>query len=92
MNLSELTNETDKLPSEQKHAILKIIDLKISQDMKEIIQAIEHSNQKFEQAIKYSNQQIKYYLKIFFWILGIVGAAIITGITLFVSYIAYIVK
>ena len=37
MELNELSKEIDKIPKEQRESILKIIDIKINNDMKEVM-------------------------------------------------------
>lgn len=61
--IEELISE---LPAEQRTAILKLIDLKTEQDMKEVINSIKHLENKMDTQIK-----------LLFWALGIIITLII---------------
>lgn len=68
--IEELISE---LPAEQRTAILKLIDLKTEQDMKEVINSIKHLENKFENKTNSIENQIK----MLFWALGIIITLII---------------
>ena len=51
MELNKINEEIKKLPAEQQEAILKLIDLKTNEDMKEVIQSIKHLENKFDSKI-----------------------------------------
>ena len=46
MELDKLSKEIDKIPKKQKVAILKIIDIKTNNDMREVINKLEAQQQK----------------------------------------------
>jgi hypothetical protein len=66
MDLSQLNETIKELPEKQKSAILKLIDIKTNEDMKEVIQSIKHLESKLESKIT-----------TVFWILGIIITLIV---------------
>ncbi len=77
MELSELENEISNLPQEQRKSILKIIDIKITNDMKEVIQKIV--------SLGHSTNS---HIVTAYWVIGIVGGVLtllLTAIGILIS-------
>lgn len=66
MELNRIEELISELPAEQRSSILKLIDLKTEQDMKEVINSIKHLENKMDTQIK-----------LLFWALGIIITLII---------------
>lgn len=66
MELNRIEELISELPAEQRNAILKLIDLKTEQDMKEVINSIKHLENKMDTQIK-----------LLFWALGIIITLIV---------------
>ena len=73
MELSKINEEFKKLPVEQQEAILKIIDFKTNEDMKDVIQSIKHLENKFDSKITALDSKIS----TIFWVLGVIVTLII---------------
>ena len=69
--IEELTSE---IPAEQRRAILKLIDLKTNEDMKEIIK----SNEMLKESIKHLEDKNAERSKTLYWVLGIIVAIMVT--------------
>lgn len=95
MKLSEIIQEADKLPNDQKETILKIIDLKVEEQMKDFTHALEMFSLRFSEAEKNTQEKVLQLeknidrnMKILFWLLGIIGAGVVLGITVFLTWLA----
>ena len=73
--IEELTSE---IPAEQRRAILKLIDLKTNEDMKEIIK----SNEMLKESIKHLEDKNAERSKTLYWVLGVI-VAIMVALKLF---------
>lgn len=69
MELHEINEIIKSLPEKHKDAILKLIDIKTNEDMKEVIQTIKHLENRVDSQIK-----------IIFWVLGIIITLIVSVI------------
>jgi hypothetical protein len=75
MDIWEVNNglEDIALPADQKKAILKLIDAKINQDMKEVISEIRQLETRIQMTQeKHSNE-----IKTVYWVIGIAMAVIL---------------
>lgn len=80
--IEELTAE---IPAEQRKAILKLIDLKTNEDMKEIIKSNEMLKESINLLKESVNQSIKHLedknaerSKTLYWVLGVIVAIMVT--------------
>lgn len=73
MELSKVEEHINMLPEEQRNSILKLIDIKTEQDMREVINSIKHLENKFDNKIGAIESQIK----LLFWAIGVVITLII---------------
>ena len=80
--IEELTSE---IPAEQRKAILKLIDLKTENDMKEIIKSNEMLKESVNQSIDLLKESIKHLedknaerSKTLYWVLGVIVAIMVT--------------
>ncbi len=69
MELHEINKIIKSLPEKHKDAILKLIDIKTNEDMKEVIQTIKHLENRVDSQIK-----------IILWVLGIIITLIVSVI------------
>lgn len=69
MELHEINKIIKSLPEKHKDAILKLIDIKTNEDMKEVIQTIKHLENRVDNQIK-----------IILWVLGIIITLIVSVI------------
>lgn len=67
MELHEINEIIKSLPEKHKDAILKLIDIKTNEDMKEVIQTIKHLENRVDSQIK-----------IILWVLGIIITLIVS--------------
>lgn len=67
MELHEINKIIKSLPEKHKDAILKLIDIKTNEDMKEVIQTIKHLENRVDNQIK-----------IILWVLGIIITLIVS--------------
>lgn len=67
MELHEINKIIKSLPEKHKDAILKLIDIKTNEDMKEVIQTIKHLENRVDSQIK-----------IILWVLGIIITLIVS--------------
>jgi hypothetical protein len=75
MDILDVNNglESINLPADQKKAILKLIDAKINQDMKEVISEIRQLETRIQMTQeKHSNE-----IKTVYWVIGIAMAVIL---------------
>ena len=84
MELNKIEELTAEIPSEQRKAILKLIDLKTNEDMKEIIKSNEMLKESVNQSIDLLKESIKHLddknaerSKTLYWILGVIVAIMI---------------
>lgn len=84
MELSKIEELTAEIPVEQRRAILKLIDLKTNENMKEIIKSNEMLKESVNQSIDLLKESIKHLddknaerSKTLYWILGIIVAIMI---------------
>lgn len=59
MELNQIEELTSEIPAEQRKAVLKLIDLKTNEDMKEIIKSNEMLRESFNQSIDLLKENIK---------------------------------
>ena len=76
---------TAEIPAEQRKAILKLIDLKTNEDMKEIIKSNEMLKESINLLKESVNQSIKHLedknaerSKTLYWVLGVIVAIMVT--------------
>lgn len=84
MELSKIEELTAEIPVEQRRAILKLIDLKTNENMKEIIKSNEMLKESVNQSIDLLKESIKHlddknaeHSKTLYWILGVIVAIMI---------------
>jgi hypothetical protein len=84
MELSKIEELTAEIPVEQRRAILKLIDLKTNENMKEIIKSNEMLKESVNQSIDLLKESIKHLddknaerSKTLYWILGVIVAIMI---------------
>ena len=77
--IEELTAE---IPAEQRRAILKLIDLKTNEDMKEVINSINMLKESVDKSIKHLEDKNTERSKTLYWILGVI-VAIMVALKLF---------
>lgn len=84
MELSKIEELTAEIPAEQRRAILKLIDLKTNENMKEIIKSNEMLKESVNQSIDLLKESIKHLddknaerSKTLYWILGVIVAIMI---------------
>lgn len=77
--IEELTAE---IPAEQRKAVLKLIDLKTNEDMKEIIKSNEMLKESVDKSIKHLEDKNAERSKTLYWILGVI-VAIMVALKLF---------
>ena len=78
MELSKIEELTAEIPAEQRKAILKLIDLKTNEDMKEVINSINL----LKESIKHLEDKNAERSKTLYWILGVI-VAIMVALKLF---------
>ena len=77
--IEELTAE---IPAEQRKAILKLIDLKTNEDMKEVINSINMLKETVSKDIKHLEDKNAEISKTLYWVLGVI-VAIMVALKLF---------
>lgn len=84
MELSKIEELTAEIPVEQRRAILKLIDLKTNENIKEIIKSNEMLKESVNQSIDLLKESIKHLddknaerSKTLYWILGVIVAIMI---------------
>ena len=78
MELNQIEELTSEIPAEQRRAILKLIDLKTNEDMKELIK----SNEMLKESIKHLEDKNAERSKTLYWVLGAI-VAIMVALKLF---------
>lgn len=78
MELNKIEELTSEIPAEQRRAILKLIDLKTNEDMKELIK----SNEMLKESIKHLEDKNAERSKTLYWVLGAI-VAIMVALKLF---------
>ena len=73
--IEELTSE---IPAEQRRAILKLIDLKTNEDMKEVINSINMLKETVSKDIKHLEDKNAERSKTLYWVLGVIVAIMVT--------------
>ena len=73
--IEELTSE---IPAEQRRAILKLIDLKTNEDMKEVINSINMLKETVSKDIKHLEDKNAEHSKTLYWVLGVIVAIMVT--------------
>lgn len=73
--IEELTAE---IPAEQRKAILKLIDLKTNEDMKEVINSINMLKETVSKDIKHLEDKNAERSKTLYWVLGVIVAIMVT--------------
>ncbi|HTI94203.1 MAG TPA: hypothetical protein VL727_26600 [Puia sp.] len=75
MNISEVSDglEHISLPTDQKKAMLQLIDVKINNDMKEVISELKH----LESKIQMTHDKLSNEIKIVYWVIGIAMAVMV---------------
>ena len=89
MELNKIEELTSEIPAEQRKAILKLIDLKTNEDMKDIIKSNEMLKESVNQSIDLLKKSIKHLddknaerSKTLYWVLGVI-VAIMVALKLF---------
>ena len=73
--IEELTAE---IPAEQRKAVLKLIDLKTNEDMKEVINSINMLKETVSKDIKHLEDKNAERSKTLYWVLGVIVAIMVT--------------
>lgn len=73
--IEELTAE---IPAEQRKAVLKLIDLKTNEDMKEVINNINMLKETVSKDIKHLEDKNAERSKTLYWVLGVIVAIMVT--------------
>lgn len=73
MELSKIEELTAEIPAEQRKAILKLIDLKTNEDMKEIIK----SNEMLKESIKHLEGKMDSQIKMLMWAIGFLASLLV---------------
>ena len=73
--IEELTSE---IPAEQRKAVLKLIDLKTNEDMKEVINSINMLKETVSKDIKHLEDKNAERSKTLYWVLGVIVAIMVT--------------
>lgn len=73
--IEELTAE---IPAEQRKAVLKLIDLKTNEDMKEVINSINMLKETVSKDIKHLEDKNTERSKTLYWVLGVIVAIMVT--------------
>lgn len=73
--IEELTAE---IPAEQRKAVLKLIDLKTNEDMKEVINSINMLKETISKDIKHLEDKNAERSKTLYWVLGVIVAIMVT--------------
>lgn len=82
MKLSEIISSADKLPKEHREEILKLIDIKTENEMKNFTQAIETFATRFEtaeRAMERVEKSLNNKLNLVIWFFGVI-IAVLMGI------------
>ena len=93
MELNQIEELTAEIPAEQRKAILKLIDLKTNEDMKEIIKSNEMLKESVNQSINLLKETVSKDIKhledknaerskTLYWVLGVI-VAIMVALKLF---------
>ena len=69
---------TAEIPAEQRKAVLKLIDLKTNEDMKEVINNINMLKETVSKDIKHLEDKNAERSKTLYWVLGIIVAIMVT--------------
>ena len=69
---------TAEIPAEQRKAVLKLIDLKTNEDMKEVINNINMLKETVSKDIKHLEDKNAERSKTLYWILGVIVAIMVT--------------
>jgi hypothetical protein len=79
MDISEVNSGLEKvsLPGEQKRAILQLIDVKINNDMKEVIAKMDQVEKQLETKIQMTQEKHSNEIKTVYWVIGIAMAVIL---------------
>ena len=72
--IEELTAE---IPAEQRRAILKLIDLKTNEDMKEIIKSNEMLKESVDKSIKHLEGKMDSQIKMLMWAIGFLASLLV---------------
>jgi hypothetical protein len=93
MELNKIEELTEEIPAEQRRAILKLIDLKTNEDMKELIKSNEMLKESVNQSINLLKETVSKDIKhledknaerskTLYWVLGVI-VAIMVALKLF---------
>ena len=82
MNISEVSDSLEhiSLPADQKKAMLQLIDVKINNDMKEVIaelKQLEGKIQLTQDKIQMTHDKLSNEIKIVYWVIGIAMAVMV---------------
>lgn len=69
---------TAEIPAEQRKAVLKLIDLKTNEDMKEVINNINMLKETVSKDIKHLEDKNAERSKTLYWVLGVIVAIMVT--------------
>ena len=72
--IEELTAE---IPAEQRKAVLKLIDLKTNEDMKEIIKSNEMLKESVDKSIKHLEGKMDSQIKMLMWAIGFLASLLV---------------
>ena len=66
-----------EIPAEQRKAILKLIDLKTNEDMKEIIKSNEMLKESVDKSIKHLEGKMDSQIKMLMWAIGFLASLLV---------------
>ena len=79
MDISEVNSGLEEmaLPPDQKKGMLRLIDVKINNDMKEVIAKIDQVEKQLETKIQATQEKHSNEIKTVYWVIGIAMAVIL---------------
>ena len=85
MDINDLSKEIEKLPKSERESILRIIDIKINNDMEKFIseiRSVKNDFESFESKIESKFESTNSRLSTVFWVIGIIGVVISVMLTI----------
>lgn len=77
MELNKIEELTSEIPAEQRKAVLKLIDLKTNEDMKEIIKSNEMLKESVDKSIKHLESKMDSQIKMLMWAIGFLASLLV---------------
>ncbi len=92
VNLTKIADNLEAIPSNQREAIINLIDIKVENDMEKVLQKLDSMETKFDAKIDALDAKFSNKFKSLYWVLAVSGGFIVSFTTLTFTIATFVFK